>query len=46
MENFFVALKLMGLGMLGIFAVILAIMAVVAILTRVCKPKSEEPNEK
>lgn len=46
MENFFIALKLMGLGMSGIFAVILTIMVVVAILTRVCKPKPEEPDGK
>lgn len=46
MANFFVALKLMGLGMLGIFVVILAIMLVVVVLTRLCRPKPQDPEEK
>ena len=39
-------LLIMVQGMVGIFVVILAIMLVVVILTRLCRPKPENPEDK
>ncbi len=36
------SLKIMGLGMIGIFLVTMVIIAVMVLLTRFCKDKSED----
>ena len=42
MENFYISLQIMGLGMLGIFTVILAIMAVVVILSKLTSSRKKQ----
>jgi len=46
MENFMIALQIMGKGMLGIFAAIIIIMVAVMIMSKMAsKPKKDETKE-
>ena len=42
MENFAMALRIMGMGMVGIFSVTIVLIAVMSLLTKVVPPEHEE----